>query len=291
MVAMNKILQTFFKKIQKLNNSPEKTTLLNQIIENQKQLFTQCINNSKSGSVWNCQINGLEIKSPVELLQTYPHCLQFNHQGKFFYEIEIQCAEWMKSHVQQGDIVLDIGAAFGVVSLPLAAIVGEEGQVYAFEPAKRTQELLKKVVNLNHFDNITILEFAISDKPSKKEFIEYLPDSKFSWASDISTLNASSINPLHQHDTYEVIVTTIDNFVVEHKIKPKSIKIDIEGFEFYALKGAKSTLTNHRPYLCIDIHKDVETGKSAMERVEPFLLNLGYQLQKFGHTLYCTPTN
>ena len=269
----------------KTNTLEEKIKILEGIIKNQHK---RIIENLKPGTILNCQINNIKMVVPVELLQTYPHCLQLNPDGQLTYEIESQCSDWMISHLEEGDVVLDIGAAFGVISIPLAQKVGNNGCVYAFEPAKRTQEFLQQILKLNHYDNVSLVQLAVSDQPSTAEFIEYSGDDNCSWASDTSTLNAPTVNPVHDHETYTVQITTIDDFVNEKQIQPKSIKIDIEGFELYALHGAKSTLTTYKPYLCIDIHQDIKTGKSALEGVEP-LKDLGYELEMKAHTLYCSP--
>lgn len=270
----------------KTNTLEEKIKILEGIIKNQQK---RIIENLKPGTILNFQINNIKMVVPVELLQTYLHCLQINDDGEFIYEIESQCSNWMISHLEEGDVVLDIGAAFGVVSIPLAEKVGKNGSIYAFEPAKRTQQFLEQILDLNNYDNISIVKMAVSDRGGTSEFIEYSANNSFSWASDTSTLQAPTINPIHNHETYTVEITTIDDFVKQQKIQPKSIKIDIEGFELYALQGAKFTLQNYKPYLCIDIHQDVKTGKSALEGVEPFLKDLEYNLKMKAHTLYCSP--
>jgi FkbM family methyltransferase len=191
---------------------------------------------------------------------------------------------------ESGDIAIDIGAAFGIITMALSQAVGEEGHVYSFEPSKTAQKIQQKLLELNNTKNVTIVNSAIADKSGSVEFIEYTSDNELSWASDASTLAAATnVNPTMNHLRYYVDVTTLDEYISTTGIKPKAIKIDIEGFELYALHGARTTLENLRPYICIDIHNDVKTQEYALIGVEPYLLEFGYTLKMVGHALYCTP--
>ncbi|MEA5567845.1 FkbM family methyltransferase [Anabaena sp. UHCC 0399] len=259
------------------------------IVETMRAFLMELIDFSRAGSIFTCQINGMNLLAPVELLRLYPHCLHPQATQKLTYWVESQQSDWLCSHLQPGDVALDVGAAFGIISLALSKVVGEKGSVHAFEPSRTAQNCLQKLLEINHAHNVTLVKSAIADAPGFTEFIEYTSDNDLSWASDTSTLASPNINPTMNHLCYAVDVTTIDEYVAAKNIKPKAIKIDIEGFELYALHGGKTTLEKFLPYLCIDIHKDVKTGESALLGVEPFLSALGYQIKMEGHALYCMP--
>ena len=265
---------------------------LDQVLKDQKrELIKELINQIKPGSIVECSINGVELLAPIEPLQVYQHCLSPNAEQKLNFSVENHCAQWLSSHIHYGDTVLDIGAAFGVISFPLAKAVGKKGHIYAFEPAKNTQDILQKILNLNHLSNITLVPQAISEQSGVAEFIEYSQENDSSWASDTSTLASDDNIDEHKNFmTYEVSVITLDEYVTENALEPAAIKMDIEGFEFYALQGGKQTLEKYLPYLCIDIHADVKTGKSSLVEIEPFLQSLGYSLTIEEHTLYAIPT-
>lgn len=264
---------------------------LDQVLKDQKrELIKGLLHEIRSGSIVKCCINGVELLAPIEPLQVYQHCVFPTTEQKLNFSIENHCAQWLSSHVNYGDTVLDIGAAFGVISFPLAKAVGKKGHIYAFEPAKNTQDTLQKILNLNQISNITLVPQAISDQAGMAEFVEYSQDNDSSWASDTSTLASdNNIDEAKKFTTYQVSVITLDEYVTKNAIVPAAIKMDIEGFEFYALQGGKQTLEKYLPYLCIDIHADVKTGKSALVEIEPFLQSLGYRLTMEEHTLYGIP--
>lgn len=252
-------------------------------------LLNNLVNTSKPGSIFTCNINGINLLSPVELLRTYPHCLHPQAECNLTYYVETAHSDWLCSRLKPGNVALDIGAAFGVISVALSKAVGNKGHVYSFEPSCTANQSLQKLLDINNIENVTIVKKAISDVSDTIEFIEYTSDNELSWASDTSTLASPNINPTMKHLRYQVDVTTIDEYVTAQKIQPKGIKIDIEGFELYALQGGKTTLEKYLPYLCIDIHSDVRTGVSALEGVEPFLSKIGYKMEMEGHALLCTP--
>ncbi|MDJ0599608.1 MAG: FkbM family methyltransferase [Crocosphaera sp.] len=263
---------------------------IDQLLDQQKRQFLQeLIQQSKSGTILNCSINYCDILAPIELLKLYAHCIDPQPHQKLNFLIETHCVDWLSSHLNRGDTFLDVGASFGTISLPLANILGEKGHIYAFEPAQKTQKFLKQILDINQINNVSVIPSAISDELGTAQFLEYTDTNPLAWASDTSTLNAPTIKPDFQHSSYDVQVTTIDEFVNTYHLQPTAIKIDIEGFEFYALQGGKQTLETMLPYLCIDIHTDVKTGKSALVTVEPFLQSLGYSLTMKEHTLYAIP--
>lgn len=143
--------------------------------------------------------------------------------------------------VEENDIVLDIGANYGLFSAT-AASKARNGKVYAFEPVKETQKILKRTTDL--YDNIVIEPYAVSDMCGKTRI-------------NISTYNsnpgAASIMNVNCDSKTEVIETiTLDTFVKEkHLSKIDFIKADIEGAERLLLSGSKELLREFSPKLAI----------------------------------------
>lgn len=246
----------------------------------------ELVNRSRPGTILDCWINEISLLMPIEVLKSYAHCLDPLSDKQLSFMVETHCSNWLADQLNEGDIFIDVGAAFGVISLPLSSLLGQKGKIYAFEPARRTVNFLEKIIAMNGVENIKIIPMAVSDQKGTAEFIEYSFDNSLSWVSDASTL-ANGAKPVqNNHFSYNVEITTIDDFVSTMAIKPGAIKIDIEGFEQYALEGAKKTLESYHPALCIDIHQDVKTQKSALLTVEPFLKALGYSCEYREHTLF-----
>jgi FkbM family methyltransferase len=146
--------------------------------------------------------------------------------------------------VRRGDVVLDIGANIGVVTLLLARCVGPSGIVHAFEPNARVRELLAKSASMNGFTNIKLHGIALGSQPGSFEF--NIPRDNAGQGSFIYHKNKADC------DTIKVPVRRLSEVAGEQGItKVRLIKIDVEGFESEVLLGATETLQTVRPDLIL----------------------------------------
>ena len=72
--------------------------------------------------------------------------------------------QYIVEHVNNGDIVIDIGANIGTTAISLSRSVGETGKVYAFEPQQIMSQCLSANVLINNIKNIEVYTLAISSK-------------------------------------------------------------------------------------------------------------------------------
>src|SRR5215471_10782016 len=70
----------------------------------------------------------------------------------------------IRNYVTKGDVVYDIGANIGYISLSLAKRVGSKGQVFAFEPIPQNFDRLRKNIEINNINNVQLLKVAASDR-------------------------------------------------------------------------------------------------------------------------------
>ena len=78
--------------------------------------------------------------------------------------------EFYHRYLRKNDVVIDIGANIGLISLCSSTIVGEGGMVISFEPNPEIFNFLEKNVKINHFKNIDPRCKALG----KTESYEYL---------------------------------------------------------------------------------------------------------------------
>ncbi|MFA6086649.1 FkbM family methyltransferase [Mucilaginibacter sp.] len=141
--------------------------------------------------------------------------------------------------IEENYTVFDIGGNLGWYTNHIAPLL-TEGEIYAFEPIPETFEKLVKNVQLNGFDNITLENFAFSDKQDKIKFF-YSP----AMPGASSSQNITGGNNMQE---LECITNTVDNYVADNKIsKLDFIKCDVEGAEFMVFKGAKNTIQKYHP--------------------------------------------
>ena len=141
-----------------------------------------------------------------------------------------------------GDVVLDLGAYKGESSVWLASQAGPSGRVLALEPNPAARAFLERnAVRAAGagMAQIQILPVAVGSSPRRESFI--------STAESCSRLDTGGDMPVE--------VTTLDDVVSEHRLaRVDFIKMDIEGGEVEALKGARQTILRHAPRLAISVY-------------------------------------
>ena len=68
---------------------------------------------------------------------------------------------------KEGDVVIDVGAAFGLYTLPSSKQVGQSGKVIAIEAHPKNYEMLNRNVKLNNLTNVTCLNYAVYSTKTK----------------------------------------------------------------------------------------------------------------------------
>ena len=171
----------------------------------------------------------------------------------------------LQEHLAPGDTFYDVGANVGFFSLLGARLVGPEGIVVSFEPAKQTADVLRKNVRLNNFEHICVIQRAVSDEVGTVDLL----------VGPLSqTAHLAGTAPVADAEVAEQVqVATIDALTEAGEIPaPTFIKMDIEGAELAALRGMRQTLSRHRPTLLCELHG---TGPE----VAALLLDLAYTLK------------
>lgn len=174
------------------------------------------------------------------------------------------------SFIKKDNIVFDIGANVGDVSLHFAKLVGNRGIVHSFEPDSTNYCRFQRNLNINKFSNIILNKKGLGNKNASYK---------------IYTLNEKNkgmnriINDSKESNEYrEIQVITLDEYCETSNIKNIDlIKIDVEGFELNVLKGGIHTINNFHPTLFIELDDQnlVEQGDSAKDLVL-FLEEKGY---------------
>lgn len=152
--------------------------------------------------------------------------------------------------------ILDIGANIGIYSLVGSLASKKPSKIYAFEPIPENYSLLQKNLTQNKADNVHPVNAAVGDFTGSIE-IEFEKDS-------IATHHISK-NP---KNPIPVNILSVDEYVNEMKLKNVDlIKMDIEGYEGYAIDGARDTLRRKDLRLIIEFSADFirRSGKDPID--------------------------
>jgi FkbM family methyltransferase len=150
-----------------------------------------------------------------------------------------------RAAVRRGVTVLDIGANVGAYTLMFATWVGDQGKVFAFEPAPDARAGLRTHVTMNGFDGrVTIVESAVAASMGSARFALHPSGG----ASSLAT------NSLGDVPHIDVATETIDNFCRTRALLPAVIKIDVEGAELDVLKGGRQALALPGLHIFVEFH-------------------------------------
>ena len=177
------------------------------------------------------------------------------YQGTF----EPQCLGLLPRYLKAGETMLDIGANIGVFTLTAARLVGPRGRVISVEAVPPNAEALRSNVSLNHLDWVDVVEAA-------------------AWSSDgVTTLGLPEGGNLGMYSVavktgtlFEVPTRRIDDVIEDQGCRRVSLlKMDIEGAECEALRGASRLLADHKPTIIIEINERAlnRCGASSRELI------------------------
>jgi len=154
----------------------------------------------------------------------------------------------LKRHARRGATILDIGANVGSYTMLFAGWVGESGRVYAFEPGAASRAGLVRHLALNGLaDRVSVRPEAISDRAGDASFV------------DAGTHGDNRLVSEATPGTTTVPSLSIDGFCDAAGLSPDVIKIDIEGAELAALRGARQTIARRGDALAlfVELHPGI----------------------------------
>ncbi len=162
-------------------------------------------------------------------------------------------------------VIFDVGAHCGFHSTHFASLLKKSDPViYAFEPVAPTYfDLVKGVNKLNLTANVFPIHAALSNE----EDIVTLKYSR--WESMLAqVVETSNTDPTPVRDSLITTATTLNKVCRKLNVFPDLIKLDVEGYESFVLKGASQILQHEKkPAICIEWNPDtlLQCGSSPAE--------------------------
>lgn len=132
-----------------------------------------------------------------------------------------------------GSIVVDAGANIGVYSRFLSKCVGSEGMVHSFEPSPDNFARLQAAVA--HLPNVRANQLAVGDRTGEQLL----------YVSGVLNVDHRTY-PVERESRSTLSVSSIrldDYFKLKQRVD--FIKLDIQGYELHALRGANRVLVEN----------------------------------------------
>jgi FkbM family methyltransferase len=187
---------------------------------------------------------------------------------------------FVERFVKRGMTVLDLGAHHGLYTLLAAKRVGAEGKVIAFEPSARERRALRLHALLNRRFNISIQSVAVGHIEGEIDL--HVAHARDSGCNSLRS-PAADVGP--ELSRQRVRTVRLDEWLGQANVgKIDFIKLDVEGGELDALRGAGRLLEERpRPLILAEV-QDVRTkpwGYFAREIIR-YLENREYEWFSFG---------
>lgn len=186
------------------------------------------------------------------------------HRNYWNGAVESEVQQSLQQFLKPGMVVYDVGAHIGFFSLIAARLVGPTGTVIAFEANPTVVEYTRLHRDRNACNHMYVLGRAVWSANQDVCFDD----------GDSSMINGMGhIVTMNTPNTIVIPTITLDDISTLFA-PPDFIKMDIEGAEIEALKGAEHVFTTLRPILLCELH-----GSEAAAFVSAFLERHQYTYQ------------
>lgn len=174
--------------------------------------------------------------------------------------------------LREGDVAVDVGANFGYYTVVMSAAVGDSGVVVSVEPNPRMVALIRQNARLNMAPSrIDIRGAAVGDHPDGTRLT-------LKNDTDSTGLASTVVDPAGGVESIR-----LDDVLSEYFEQVSLLKIDIEGSELSALRGASRLLKSSNPPAVVFEENPRASGyKREQLGSADFLLNCGFELFQEG---------
>lgn len=168
----------------------------------------------------------------------------------------IQLLETKENRHEQ--VVLDVGANFGYLSMVWAQTVSQQGQVYSFEANPDVCQAFQKAITYNKFQNIKLVPKAVGNQNGTIRMFH------MDTTSNVHAAEGS-------HDSFSIEMLRLDTFMTSERLTACDlVKIDVDGIEYDILQGSVDLIERFYPIFVVETNGD--------HRIPEFFHERGYTL-------------
>jgi len=168
--------------------------------------------------------------------------------------------------------ILDIGANIGIMTVTLAK-KHPKSVIYAFEPIAHNRKALQRVTGFYRLKNINIFSQALGNENGEVAMImPRLGGSRMQGLSHV----IESTEP-EEGEVYTIPIQRLDDIPeLTNLSKINAVKIDVENFEYFVLKGGEALLLKHKPLVFCELWNNERRALCLS-----FMKKLGYTIKIF----------
>lgn len=177
-----------------------------------------------------------------------------------------RCTPWLEPEmlglsrlVGPGDVCIDIGAAAGLYTVPLARLVGPSGVVHSVEPLPFAWPVWNRVLGVRGNANVRHHSVALAAEPGKSTMS--VPMGRYGLVTGRSFVSQQSHGlgsnaEFAEHIDFPVTVDTLDGLAATAGLtRLDFVKVDVEGAELQVLRGGQEVIETYRPAMLLEIEE------------------------------------
>jgi FkbM family methyltransferase len=164
--------------------------------------------------------------------------------GGYYEKIELDVFERL---VGLSRTIIDVGANIGLYCCLAAARASEKSEIVAFEPIRENLDYLRRNIDQNGQNSRVVVEDqAVGESTGELKI--------FLAKGDIVRHSPSSKNARGSQNAVSVPMVALDEYVAENLNRPVDLlKIDVEGYDGYVLRGATRIMECDKPTLFVEL--------------------------------------
>ena len=191
------------------------------------------------------------------------------------YEPELRAI--LSSLLKPGAVAVDVGANVGWHTLLMAHRVGPTGQVLAVEANPSVRRRLADNLGINRMTQVEIVPYALAERAGQVTF--------FAPPGDDADSGNGHVVPATQVTADREMLKTVETRTLDAVVEAAGlsrlnvIKIDVEGYEWPVLQGARGTLARFRPHVFFEyVAEYAGRGGATPEDLMDYFTTRGYRL-------------
>jgi FkbM family methyltransferase len=180
-------------------------------------------------------------------------------------------------YIKKDSVVIECGCHIGTHTLKMTSLCQK---LYGFEPMPETYDVLMKNLNVNGIKNSIIYKKGVAETSGHTKFL-WIPPNNIG-GSGLANNPMGIPNWIQFTDkNIEVELTTIDDLNLD---RLDFMKIDVEGYESFAIKGAFNTIQKYKPVIVMEVWKNHfgEVDLNYTKELFKNLLDIGYEITSVG---------
>ena len=185
-----------------------------------------------------------------------------------------RCWTYAPKFLQSGDTFYDVGANIGYMALEIGVLFGDEVTCVAIEPQPLLAKAIRKSAERTGLKRVRVVEAMVSSADGEGELF-----------LSAHSIHASQVGRKGWRSSIRRRTVSIDTLVVADTAiaAPSVIKMDIEGGELEALRGARETLVEYHPVVVLECDDNMARwGYGRRELVDVLRQVGGYDVLLLG---------